>query len=274
VTGNAPAVPTSPSASRVRSLAGAATHRDQLAARRAAQEDDKLRDMTITDSDAAEYQTAPPVLTKADYAYQQMRARILDGRLIPGSLLTAEAIGSELGLSTTPIREALRRLAADELVTLSAHREVRVNPLSRKEVEDLYRILLLLDPLAGELACENASDDELRTPRRLLASRRRGDAAREAMIGNRAFHRAIYGRCGSRVLVSLLESLWDRTDRYRLILLEPRETARRAHGEHAEMAEAFERRDNAALRRLTETHLENSLSALLKQFDRHNRELA
>jgi DNA-binding GntR family transcriptional regulator len=229
--------------------------------------------MTITDSDGPGYQTAPPALTKSDYAYQQMRERILDGRLVPGSLLTAETIGTELGLSTTPIREALRRLAADELVTLSAHRDVRVNPLSRKEVEDLYRILLLLDPLAGELACESAAEDELRMPRRLLASNRRGDA-REARLGNRAFHRAIYGRCGSRVLVSLLESLWDRTDRYRLILLEPRETAKRAHGEHIAMVDAFEKRDSDTLRKLTEAHLESSLSALLKQLDRNRRELA
>jgi DNA-binding GntR family transcriptional regulator len=229
--------------------------------------------MTVVDSESGLQRTGPVALTKADYAYQQMRARILDGRLVPGTALTAETIANELGLSTTPIREALRRLAADELITLSAHRDVRINALSRKEVEDLYRVRLLLDPLAAELACENAADDELGTPRRLLApSRRRSDPHQE-LLGNRAFHRAIYGRCGSRVLVSLLESLWDRTDRYRLILVESPGTARHAHSEHTAMADAFERRDSATLRKLTEAHLESSLSTLLKHLDRHKKEL-
>ena len=211
--------------------------------------------------------SSSPALTKADYAYREMRDRILDGRLAPGSVLTAEAVASELGLSTTPIREALRRLATDELITLNAHRDVRVNPLSRKEVEDIYRVRLLLDPLAAELACENASDEELLIPRRVLTTTpRRADAYQE-MLGNRAFHRAIYGRCGSRVLVQLLESLWDRTDRYRLILVAVPGPARQAHAEHAEMADVFKNRDGAALRRLTTGHLERSLSELLKQLD-------
>jgi DNA-binding GntR family transcriptional regulator len=209
-----------------------------------------------------------PALTKADYAYQEMQARILDGRFVPGSVLTAEAVASELGLSTTPIREALRRLATDELITLHAHRDVRVNPLSRKEVEDIYRVRLLLDPLAAELACENASDEELLIPRRVLSTIPRRADARQEMLGNRAFHRAIYGRCGSRVLVSLLESLWDRTDRYRLILVASPGTARHAHTDHTAMADAFKNRDGATLRRLTTDHLENALSDLLKHLDR------
>jgi DNA-binding GntR family transcriptional regulator len=142
-----------------------------------------------------------------------------------------------------------------------------VNPMSRVEVEEIYRVRLLLDPLAAELACENASDEELLIPRRVLTTTPRRADARQEMLGNRAFHRAIYGRCGSRVLVSLLESLWDRTDRYRLILVASPGTARHAHAEHAEMADVFKNRDGAALRRLTTDHLESSLSELLKQLD-------
>jgi DNA-binding GntR family transcriptional regulator len=223
--------------------------------------------MVAAGADSAHFPAAP-ALTKADYAYQEMRARILDGRLAPGAVLTAEAVAAELGLSTTPIREALRRLATDELITLNAHRDVRVNPLSRKEVEDIYRVRLMLDPLAAELACENASDEELLIPRRLLASAPRRADVRQEMLGNRAFHRAIYGRCGSRVLVSLLDSLWDRTDRYRLILVASPGAARHAQTDHAALADAFKNRDGAALRKLTADHLESSLADLLKHLDR------
>jgi len=210
-------------------------------------------------------------LTKADYAYEQMRARILDGRLSPGSQLTNDVIATELGLSATPIREAMRRLAADELITLTAHRDARINPLRRAEAEELYRVRVVLDPMAAELACTHATDAELVVPRAVLGARIKWSDPQQAMLGTREFHRAIYRPCGNAVLVSVLESLWDRADRYRMINVSTPATARQARAEHLAIAEAFESRDGASLRQLMEEHLADGEKKLLRYLDRQEK---
>ncbi len=206
-----------------------------------------------------------PLRTKAEHAYHELRARILTGELAPGAIVSSEYLAAELGLSATPIREALRRLAADDLVVLSAHRDVRIKPLSRAEITGLYAVLCTLDTMAASLACQHATDDELAIPGALL-DRARGDAGhREQLMENRAFHRSIYSRSGNEVLNRLLDSLWDRTDRYRLLLLQPRHRAKEAEREHAEMARAFADRDADRLSSLLESHTAGSLDMLLAQ---------
>jgi len=212
-----------------------------------------------------------PALTKAEYAYREIRARLLDGRLIPGTLLSSESIAAELGLSTTPIREAMRRLASDNLITLSAHRDVRINPLSLAEMEQLYGVRQVLDPAAAAMACTAATDDQLVVPRKILDATGSGGGSLQEMHSNRDFHRAIYGSCGSDVLIAILESLWDRSDRYRLLLIESshkgRSHSRHAiHSEHVAIADAFEARDAKAISELISAHLAESRDGLLRHF--------
>ncbi|HYO40725.1 MAG TPA: GntR family transcriptional regulator, partial [Nocardioidaceae bacterium] len=69
-----------------------------------------------------------PALTKADYAYAEVRERIMSGALPQGATVSQEALAAELEVSTTPLREAMRRLSAEGLVVLDAHRDARVAP--------------------------------------------------------------------------------------------------------------------------------------------------
>jgi len=209
-----------------------------------------------------------PALTKADYAYREMRSAILDGRLRPGAVVTSEVVAAELRLSTTPIREATRRLVGEQLVTLSAHRDVRVNPLSSAEITELYAVRFLLDPFAAALAATHTDDAGLTVPREVLPKKLRRMEPHESVHTNRAFHSAIYRRSGNDVLTALLDSLWDRTDRYRLILAQPPQIARQAHDEHIAIAEAFEARDAERIRVLTEEHMHSTLSNLLQHLER------
>lgn len=218
----------------------------------------------MTNADLTPY--APePLRTKAEHAYHELRARILSGDLAPGAVVSSEALAAQLGLSATPIREALRRLAADHLVVLSAHRDVRIKTLSRAEIAGLYAVRRSLDAMAASLACEHAADEELGAPAALLAHQRRRPSHPEQLTDNRAFHRSIYSRCGNEVLVELLDSLWDRTDRYRLLLLQPRHRATEAERQHREMAKAFSERDAATLVSVLEAHTAGSLDLLVEQ---------
>ena len=69
-----------------------------------------------------------PALTKADYAYAEVRERIMSGVLPQGATVSQEALAAELEVSTTPLREAMRRLSSEGLVVLDAHRDARVTP--------------------------------------------------------------------------------------------------------------------------------------------------
>lgn len=200
--------------------------------------------------------------TKAEAVYQELRAGILDGSLPPGSWLDQKALAAEYVVSTTPVREALRRLAAEQLVVVRAHHGPRVSPLSVQELHYLFQVRLELDPLAGRLAAELASDEDRARVRRLYES---NGSADERVVTNRAFHRAIYEACGNPVLVEVLQSLWNRCDRYRFLLTDSHDRAHAAQEEqdHHDMAIALEKGDGDRLHELLRGHIARSYENLV-----------
>src|SRR5580693_6033969 len=106
--------------------------------------------------------------TKADGAYLEMRNQILCGILQPGSRVDYVQLSASLGVSITPLREALRRLEADHLVIRNAHRDVVVAPLTREEATELVTVRQELDLLAARLAAVQMTRDELGRARRMV----------------------------------------------------------------------------------------------------------
>lgn len=201
--------------------------------------------------------------TKAEVAYHEIRRQILDGSLAAGSVVDQDRYASELSLSITPVREALRRLEAEHLVRQYAHREVRVAPFSAGELRQLYTVRLEVDPFAAGLAAKAATQAELDAVAALLPLSSQGDAP-ERLQENRALHRAIYTSCHNDVLIQILDSLWDRCDRYRLALLRSGETALHADRDHTAIVQAFCARDSRTLKRLMTSHLKASLEQVNK----------
>jgi len=164
--------------------------------------------------------------TKADGAYVELRNQILLGRLEPGGRVDYPQLSASLGVSITPLREALRRLEADHLVIRSAHRDVVIAPLTRAEAAELVEVRRQLDLLAARLAATQMTPEELDLARELVASQDEAEALRYLLdaeipvaVGglltvNRAFHRMVY--CGShnQVLIQYRDSISTRTERY------------------------------------------------------------
>ncbi len=97
----------------------------------------------------------------SEQAYQQVRNAIVENRYPPGSRLVEARIAEDLGLSRTPVREALRRLEAEGLVLSEPNRGAMVRPLSETEVVDLYGLRIRLESYAAEVAAERATEEEL-----------------------------------------------------------------------------------------------------------------
>ena len=205
--------------------------------------------------------------TKADGVYLEMRNQILYGVLEPGSRVDYLQLSASLGVSITPLREALRRLEADHLVIRIAHRDVIVAPLTREEATDLVAVRQELDLLGARLAAVQMTEDELAVARELVESQDEQEALRylrdagiPVAVGgmlnvNRAFHRMVY--CGShnQVLIQYRDSLSTRTERYvilaRQISVVPAEAYRLLH---ARLLAALKARDSAAAEELMRAH--------------------
>ena len=167
--------------------------------------------------------------TKADGVYLEMRNQILQGKLKPGSRVDYGQLSEALGVSITPLREALRRLEADHLVVRNAHRDVVIAALTREEAAELVTVRRELDLLAARLAAGQISQEELAKARRLVARQDEEealqylqDAGLPVAAGgmpnvNRAFHRMVY--CGShnQVLIQYRDAISTRTERYVIV---------------------------------------------------------
>lgn len=197
------------------------------------------------------------VETKVQAAYVAVRARILDGRFEPGSTISQEALAASLGLSTTPLREALRWLEAEGLVSLKAHRDMVIAPLTRSELHELLALREQLDPYAACLATERLSAGEIEQILH-LASGSTPLSPREQLAANRRFHRAIYAASGNSLLTQALDSLWDRTDRYRLVVLHEQRLTAAVEKEHRDIALAIQGRNARKVAALVRKHVRSA----------------
>jgi DNA-binding GntR family transcriptional regulator len=162
--------------------------------------------------------------TKADGAYALLRDQIVRGQLSPGARLDQNQLAATFGVSTTPLREALRRLEAEHLVVRTAHRDVVIAPLSIVEARQLFSVRMELDVMAIRLATEHMTDEELHLAEAILDAsspefavtylRERGIAHHPPLAQARAFHHVLYRGSHNAVLVEALDALWARSERY------------------------------------------------------------
>lgn len=182
-------------------------------------------------------------------AYQIVRQGILDGRLAPGERLKEEDLAQEIGVSRTPIREALRRLDLEGLLSFVPNQGTRVADWADQDIEEIFSLRALLESHAAGLAARRMTPEALGRLRDLAAQMERlvaeadgwpGDALTEA---NSAFHREILDVAGNRRLAAMMSNLMEMPvivstfRRYRPADL------RRSASHHTEMVAAFESGD-------------------------------
>ncbi|BBH68175.1 GntR family transcriptional regulator [Actinoplanes sp. OR16] len=162
------------------------------------------------------------LLSKHESVYRSIRERILGGTYGPGERLVLSAIARDLDVSPVPVREAMRRLEAENLITFERNVGARVNTLDDEAWEQLVEMLALLDGYAMRRAqCRI-------TPAAIGEAQRLNDALRahaggpadqhgEVMALHRLFHRILYAAGDNRYLIESLDSAWDRIDASRVL---------------------------------------------------------
>jgi len=197
---------------------------------------------------------------KTYLAVERLRDAILDGRYRPGEKLRQNKVAEELGLSPTPVREALRRLQAEGLVTHSPRRGVRVSRVGIEEITEIYRVLAVLEGLAARLVAERpdraATVVQLeRIQGRVEARLRRGGRGDWVRI-NTQFEALLHAGCKSARLQTVLQSLWDAIPRDPIGMVDSMAASTTA--EHRAVLEALRRADGEAAERAMRVHVEQS----------------
>jgi DNA-binding GntR family transcriptional regulator len=206
--------------------------------------------------------SAPTV--KSAYAYEEIRARIADGRLEPGARLRLRELGEELGLSEMPVREALRMLQRDGMVEIQDHRGATVTEISLADVLDRVSARMWLEALALEQSVPNLTAEARRRAEAAFAALDRavaGDDSAAFSRANRDFHEALES-CASTALAELIGGLWDSAwlaRRQRSLFGEEPGRMERAQGEHRILLEAALAGDAAAARDVMIVHREATL---------------
>ncbi len=186
----------------------------------------------------------------SDRAYEAIRSMILSGELPAGAQLAEEALADKCGVSRTPVREALRRLESDLLVTRTDTQRSFVADWSLDDVADAFELRAALEGKAARRAAERMTDAALERIR--AANRQIAEAVGRPVAdvvgfleGNREFHAVILEVAGSRRLAALLSTLIEQPVVWRTAHHYSGEALRRSHGEHEELIAAFARRDGA-----------------------------
>ncbi len=153
--------------------------------------------------------------TSADYVYQELRHKIITKQMKPGQRLPEVNIAVQMGVSRTPVREALRRLASEGLVLIIPNSGARLVSPSKKEVENAYLVREQLECLAVRLAARNVADKHLRRLEESILSEEQAFKEKnleQYLEINESFHRIIADASGNRILGEYIDNILARTN--------------------------------------------------------------
>lgn len=196
-----------------------------------------------------------PVPTLEQFVVDSLREAILRGDLVPGQRLDQEELATQLGVSRSPVRIALRTLHTEGLVQLLPHRGAVVAELSIAELEEIYHIRAILEGTIIRSATPKCGAEELARCRQLLEEMEQPLEPDRWVELNGEFHRTIYQASGRRRLLSMIDSLRHASALYVHDYITTEEHLQSACASHRRILEAIEQGDSLRAQEETEKHL-------------------
>lgn len=213
-----------------------------------------------------------------DVVFNTLRKAILDGTLKPGERLMEVHLANKLGVSRTPIREAIRKLELEGLVVMMPRRGVEVAKISEKSLQDVLEVRRALDVLIAELACERINDEQL--GRLKNASDNFESVVRSTDSANpdtaalaradEAFHNIIMEATGNMRLTTLVNNLAEQMYRYRFVYLMDTSKHEMLIKEHMHIYEAIKLRNKVEAALAARTHIDNQEAAIIEHIRKEN----
>ncbi|MDD3364429.1 MAG: GntR family transcriptional regulator [Syntrophomonas sp.] len=196
-----------------------------------------------------------------------IRSAIMSGILQPRERLMEIQMAEELGVSRTPIREALRKLELEGFIVMVPRKGAYVADLSFKDIADVFEIRAALEGLAAGLAAERITEEELEDLERLLVEKR--EAITQNDIGklvevDTKFHELMYKASRNERLSSIISNLREQIQRFRLTSLSFPGRMKDSLDEHKKIVEAIQSRDSQIARHVAQEHIENAENVLIE----------
>ena len=211
--------------------------------------------------------------TLVDVAYLEIRRHILDNLWPPGYQALEQEVAGHLGMSRTPVHEALIRLAAEGLVAVVPRRGMRVLPVSANDMKEIYEVLGSLESTAAELlAASKPSEAQLKPL--LSATQDMEDALRRDDLdawarADESFHEHLVRLAGNKLLAETVMSYWDRAHRARMFTLRLRPKPVDSTQEHMALVEKLRQGDAAGAAAINRQHRARASRELIAIFERY-----
>ena len=207
------------------------------------------------------------MISIADQVFEVLELNILSGQYERGELLTEIKLSEQLGVSRTPIREALRRLEQEHIIE-STSKGVKVIGISREDIADICAIRLRLEGLAARWAAERADESGIAQLKEIVelqefyTQKEDPDSIKNA---DSRFHQTIYALCGSNCMRDTLEPLHRKLLKYRRVSVSRQSRAQKSLEEHRAIYQAIADHDGDKAEQLTVLHVENARDSILKR---------
>ena len=195
-----------------------------------------------------------------DVVFQTLREAILRGNIKPGERLMEIQLSQQLGVSRTPVREAIRMLELEGLVNMTPRKGAAVAAISEKSLRDVLEVRCALEELSVRLACERMSREQfeqLRTSNVKFAQVAEGEDITEIAKSDEAFHDIIYYSTDNDKLILLLNQLREQMYRYRIEHIKIKERRSMLIREHQEIIDALRERDSQTAVLVMRRHINN-----------------
>lgn len=201
-----------------------------------------------------------------ELVFESLREAIIEGRLKPNERLMEIQLAEEMGVSRTPVREALRKLELEGFVVMVPRKGAYVAGISMKDIVDVFEVRAALEALAAGLAAERITEEELDQLERYLVQiyeLSEGDNINAIVEGDTNFHDVIYRASRNQRLVQIITHLQEQIQRFRTTSLSQPGRTRVALEEHKKIVEAVAERNVELAQHLAREHIENAEQSLL-----------
>lgn len=208
----------------------------------------------------------------AQSAYAQLKREILENQMPPGSQASENELAVRLGMSRTPVHEALRQLQSEGLIELVPRRGARVLPIAPRDICEIYQLLTALDPLAGaDAAASRPGKAELEPLRAATADMEKAYRQKDLdawASGDDRFHRALVDLCNNRRLQSVVTTLFDQAHRAQIATIGLRESLALSNKEHRAIVQALSKGDVSRTRDLVRQHRERGSAEIISLLEK------
>jgi len=202
-----------------------------------------------------------------EVVFESLREAIIQGRLRPGERLMEAQLAEELGVSRTPVREAIRKLELEGFVAMLPRKGAYVAGISLKDIVDVFEIRAALEVLAAGLAAERITEEELDQMERYLL--KAAEASSDADLGtfvevDTGFHELIYKASRNQRLFQIVTLLQEQVQRFRTVSLSQPGRQKDAIHEHRQIIDAIAERNVELAQALAKEHIENAEQSMLQ----------